>query len=241
MKNIFFILLLSIFVMACQVPAPNVVWEQRVEQDTLGLGDRLPSISLHSNAGTKRLPDDYRGLWLLLYLYDHDFDPVAATDLVSLNSHLIRIRNLEGDVLAIGRDHLPAHLQWLHSLRMDLKNGISFPLASDAGTLLRRQLGLENSSGKKRAYRAILLIDPRGVIRQISFFPREIGLGAVEIVRSLEALRKSDASRFLMPADWPVNALVKDAALQPVPDTLPAEGKAGYSKGCPVWWFCARK
>ena len=47
------------------------------------LGDKLPSMSVHTTHGTKNIPEDYKGKWLVLFSHPADFTPVCTTEFVS--------------------------------------------------------------------------------------------------------------------------------------------------------------
>ncbi|MFB6095608.1 MAG: peroxiredoxin, partial [Halodesulfurarchaeum sp.] len=90
--------------------------------------------------------------------------------------------------------------------------------------------------------RAVFLVNPEGVIRQILYYPKEVGRNIDEILRSLEALQVSEEAGVATPADWPDNPDFGDKVLLPPPGTddeaaarLEEAEKKGYD--AKDWWF----
>ena len=53
-----------------------------------------------------------------------------------------------------------------------------------------------------QAVRAVFVIDPKGVIRTILYYPLSTGRNFDEIRRILQALQKADKDGIATPADW---------------------------------------
>jgi peroxiredoxin (alkyl hydroperoxide reductase subunit C) len=91
-----------------------------------------------------------------------------------------------------------------------------------------------------QAVRAVFVIDPKGIIRTIIYYPLSLGRNFDELLRILEALQTADAFSVATPADW-----------RPGDDVIvPPAGSCGVakermeSKGdikCYDWFFCTKK
>src|SRR5262245_21380207 len=74
--------------------------------------------------------EEYRGRWLVLVFYPHDFSMVCPTELVSLSRRAHEFRALGCDLLGVSCDPVESHLNWL-ATPQDRGGvaGLSFPLA----------------------------------------------------------------------------------------------------------------
>ena len=85
--------------------------------------------------------------------------------------------------------------------------------------------------------RAVFVIDPKGIIRLMIYYPQEIGRQVDEILRALNALQISDAKKVAMPENWPNNELIGDKVIIPPPkDVFGAEERLKTKEGYD-WWF----
>ncbi|HRZ77852.1 MAG TPA: peroxiredoxin, partial [Bacteroidales bacterium] len=90
-----------------------------------------------------------------------------------------------------------------------------------------------------KAVRAVFVIDPKGVIRTIIYYPLSMGRNFDELLRALQALQTADSFGVATPADW-----------RPGDDVIvPPAGSCGTAKDrmegkedmkCYDWFFCTR-
>jgi peroxiredoxin (alkyl hydroperoxide reductase subunit C) len=89
--------------------------------------------------------------------------------------------------------------------------------------------------------RAVFVIDPKGIIRTIIYYPLSMGRNFDELLRVLQALQTADAFACATPADW-----------RPGDDVIvPPAGSCGVAKDrmdgkeagvtCHDWFFCTKK
>jgi peroxiredoxin (alkyl hydroperoxide reductase subunit C) len=92
-----------------------------------------------------------------------------------------------------------------------------------------------------KAVRAVFVIDPKGVIRTIIYYPLSLGRNFDELYRVVIALQTADEFNIATPADW-----------QPGDDVIvPTAGSCGVAKErmetkdetthCYDWFFCTKK
>jgi len=91
--------------------------------------------------------------------------------------------------------------------------------------------------------RAVFIIDPKGIIRAILYYPAELGRNMKEIVRMIKGLKIASEHNVAMPANWPENELVGDhVIIPPAGDVETAKERLLHAeKGeheCYDWWFC---
>lgn len=72
--------------------------------------------------------------------------------------------------------------------------------------------------------RAVFLLDDKGVLRLLLYYPQEIGRNIEEILRVIKALQTADKYGVAIPANWPNNELIKDEVIiSPASDVKTAE------------------
>jgi peroxiredoxin (alkyl hydroperoxide reductase subunit C) len=92
-----------------------------------------------------------------------------------------------------------------------------------------------------KAVRAVFVIDPKGIIRTIIYYPLSLGRNFDELYRVIIALQTADEFSIATPADW-----------RPGDDVIvPTAGSCGVAKErmdnqdenthCHDWFFCTKK
>ena len=92
-----------------------------------------------------------------------------------------------------------------------------------------------------QAVRAVLVIDPAGVIRTILHYPLSLGRNFDELLRIIQGLQVADAFNVACPADWRPGERV----------IVPPAGSCGTAKDrmdchedgveCVDWFFCTKE
>jgi peroxiredoxin (alkyl hydroperoxide reductase subunit C) len=99
---------------------------------------------------------------------------------------------------------------------------------------------LQPAASTTQAVRAVFLIDPRGKVRAILYYPLTNGRNLDEVKRLLVALQTSDAYQVATPANWKPG----DEVIVPPPGSCGAakERMAGAdpSVRCLDWFLCLK-
>ena len=61
--------------------------------------------------------EDYRGRWLVLVFYPHDFSLICPTELVGLSQRFDEFRGQDCELLGIGCDSVESHERWIATPR----------------------------------------------------------------------------------------------------------------------------
>jgi len=101
-------------------------------------------------------------------------------------------------------------------------------------------------SGATITARAVFVVDDKGVIRAIVYYPAEVGRDWDEILRLVKALKISTEKGVALPHKWPNNELIGDRVIVPPAATVDEikereEAKAKGEIECYDWWFCHKK
>ena len=206
------------------------------------IGEKFPEVEVKTTHGVMKLPDHFAGKWFVLFSHPGDFTPVCTTEFYAMQIRLEKFRELGAEVIGLSIDQVFAHLKWAEWIKDNLGVEIEFPIIADDRGQLAETLGMI-PSGSSNTARAVFIVDPKGVIRAIVYYPAEVGRDWDEILRALKALQTSDKYGVALPHKWPNNELIKDHVIVPPASTTDAikERKEAQKKGeieCYDWWLC---
>ncbi|KAG5483066.1 hypothetical protein LSCM4_07285 [Leishmania orientalis] len=160
-------------------------------------------VALMPNGTFKNITlSSYKGKWVVLFFYPLDFTFVCPTEIIQFSDNMCRFKDLNCEVIACSMDSEYAHLQWTSQ---DRKKGglgpMEIPMLADKTKSISRAYGvLEESKGV--AYRGVFIIDPKGILRQITINDMPVGRNVDEVLRLLEALQFVEKHGEVCPANW---------------------------------------
>ncbi len=202
------------------------------------LGDKFPKLEVQTTHGRIKLPDFFKGKWFVLFSHPADFTPVCTTEFVSFQKHYKDFRKLKTELIGLSIDQVFSHIKWTEWIEKHLKVKIEFPIIADDRGEVAEKLGLVHPGKGSNTVRAVFIVDPKGIIRLILYYPQEIGRNIEEILRAVKALQVSDKEKVALPANWPENELIgKKVIIPPASDVKTAKARKKKYK-CFDWWFC---
>lgn len=208
------------------------------------LGDKFPEMEVNTTHGVKRLPEDYKGRWLVLFSHPGDFTPVCTTEFIAFNKKMNEFKDLNTELLGLSVDQVQSHMKWTEWIRENAKEDIKFPIIADELGLVASKLGMLHPGKGTNTVRAVFIIDPDGIIRLMMYYPQEVGRNVNEVLRSLYALQVSDREGVALPENYPNNEFLgKDKVIIP-PASNEDEIKNRKARvldeeiECLDWWFC---
>ena len=208
------------------------------------IGDKFPEVEVKTTKGTFKLPDHYAGKWFVLFSHPADFTPVCTTEFVGFQKRYDQFKELNTELIGLSIDQVFSHLKWIEWIKDNMGVEIEFPVIADDRGELAEMLGMISPFKGNNTVRAVFVVDDKGVIRAMIYYPQEVGRNLDEIVRLVKALQKSDKDGVATPADWPNNELPeKGAVIIPPASTVEEmeERKKACEKGeikCLDWWLC---
>ena len=193
----------------------------------LRIGDLAPDFQARTTQGEVKL-SGFQRRWLLFFSHPADFTPVCTTEFVAFARAADCFAALDCALLGLSVDSLYAHLAWLRAIREAHGVTIPFPLIEDPSMAIARAYGMiDEASPDSTTVRASYVIDPRGVVRAISWYPHNIGRSVEEMLRLVAALRAAEKDGGLAPEGWQPGT-----PLLAPPPTVTGELAAGAN------WFC---
>ena len=202
------------------------------------LGEKFPTLKVHTTHGPKTLPDDYSGKWFVLFSHPADFTPVCTTEFVSFAKHKPQFDELNTELIGLSIDQVFSHIKWTEWIKDHLNVEIPFPIIADDMGQVAKQLGMVHPTKGTNTVRAVFIVDDKGVLRLIMYYPQEIGRNIDEIVRTVKALQYSDNHGVAMPANWPDNELIQDHVIVPPASDEKTAKTRTQEYDCFDWWFC---
>lgn len=212
------------------------------EKNTMPLlGDQFPELEVQTTQGKKSLPEEYEGKWFVLFSHPADFTPVCTTEFYAFQKRYDQFKKLDTELIGLSIDQVFSHIKWVDWIEENLGEKIKFPVIADDRGKVADKLGLVHPGKGTNTVRAVYIVDPKGAIRSILYYPQELGRNLDEILRMVEALQTSDENEVAMPANWPNNELIENRGIiEPAADKETAE-KREKEYDCYDWWFCHKE
>jgi len=202
------------------------------------LGESFPKMEVQTTHGKMSFPRDLKGKWTVLFSHPADFTPVCTTEFVAFNKRYNKFKKLNTQLVGLSIDQVFSHIKWIEWIKDNLDESIKFPVIADDRGLVAEQLGMVQSAKGTNTVRAVFIIDSKGIIRTILYYPQEVGRNVDEILRTVNALQVSDKNGVACPENYPNNELIgKNVIIPPASDEKTAKTRK-KQKNCFDWWFC---
>ena len=206
------------------------------------LGEKFPEMEIMTTHGMKKLPQDYEGKWFVVFSHPSDFTPVCTTEFVEFAKRADDFKELNTELLGLSVDSVFSHIKWTEWIKDNLDVTIPFPIIEDALGRVAIELGMIHPAKGSSTVRAVFIMDDKGIIRLIMYYPQEIGRDINEVLRVVKALQLSDKEGVAVPEKWPNNPFLGDKVIIPPAKTEDdAEKKRQEIKDGKVegydWWF----
>ncbi len=212
------------------------------------IGEKAPSFKAVTTQGEINFPDQYAGKWVILFSHPADFTPVCTSEFMTFATLENQFRELNCELVGLSVDGLFSHIAWLRTIKekieyKGMKNvEVKFPLIEDITMDVAHKYGMiQPGESSTKAVRAVFVIDTKGIIRTILYYPLSLGRNFDELIRIVTALQTADAFSVATPADWrPGDEVI-----------VPPAGSCGVAKErmeskdpsvtCHDWFFCTKK
>lgn len=170
-----------------------------------GIGSKAPAFEAKTTQGTIQFPGDYAGKWVILFSHPADFTPVCETEFRKFAQMVPKLKAHNTELVGLSTDSEYTHEAWLHSLnaKNHRKKEIKFPIIADHERKVAYKYGMIHSQASAdKTVRSVFIIDPKGIMRAILYYPITNGRSFKEIERLLLALQTSDSKNVITGAEW---------------------------------------
>ena len=210
-------------------------------------GDQALAFTAVTTQGEINFPEQYAGSWVILFSHPADFTPVCTSEFMTFATMQDEFAHYNTKLVGLSVDGLYSHIAWLRTIKEKIVYKgmkdveVTFPLIEDISMDVAKRYGMiQPGESTTKAVRAVFVVDPKGVIRTIIYYPLSLGRNFDELLRVVQALQAADAFGVATPADW-----------RPGDDVIvPPAGSCGVAKDrmdgkeditCHDWFFCTKK
>lgn len=204
------------------------------------LNEIAPDFEAVSTHGPLKL-SHYRekGKWVLLFSHPADFTPVCTTEFVAFSQLYPEFQKRNVELIGISVDSTYSHLGWIRNIEQNFKVKVPFPVVADRNMAVAHLYGMIHPGASDTAtVRCVFVIDPKGIVRAMIYYPLQAGRNMDEILRLIDALQTVDKNGCATPANWRPG----DEVIVPAPMTYDgAEKRKEEGYNYTDWYFSKRK
>jgi peroxiredoxin (alkyl hydroperoxide reductase subunit C) len=201
------------------------------------LNEPAPDFQAKTTHGVKKL-EDYKGKWLVLFSHPADFTPVCTTEFIAFAKAYPEFQKLNCELLGLSIDSHYAHIAWVRNIKEKFGVEIPFPIIEDLSMRVAHAYGMiQPGASDTSAVRATFIIDDKGMLRAMVYYPMSNGRSIAEFVRLVQAMQTSEKHGVATPEGWRPG----DKVIVPPPQTVAAAEKRmqeGFE--CTDWYFCKK-
>jgi peroxiredoxin (alkyl hydroperoxide reductase subunit C) len=202
------------------------------------LNEPAPAFEAVTTHGPLRL-SDYEGSWLILFSHPADFTPVCTTEFMAFAEIYPELQKRGVELLGLSIDSVFSHIAWVRNIEEKTGVKIPFPVIADLDRKVATAYGMVMpGESKTETSRCVFVIDPKGVLRAMIYYPLTTGRNMDEILRLVDALQTADTNGVATPANWRPGEKV----ILPAPNTTElAEERVSSGIGeCTDWYLCKK-
>ena len=219
------------------VPAVEETTVEKPVSSMPRLNEPAPDFEAKTTQGIKKL-SDYKGKWLILFSHPADFTPVCTTEFIGFANHYEEFQALNTELLGLSIDSVYAHIAWIRNIKENFDVDIPFPIIEDLSMEVANAYGMiQPGASDTSAVRATFIIDDKGILRAMVYYPMSNGRSIPEFVRLIKALQTSDANKVATPEGWQPGDMV---IVPPPPTVDAAEKRLEEGFECVDWFFCKK-
>lgn len=129
-----------------------------------------------------------------------DFTPVYTSEFMAYATMEDQFAHANTKLVGLSVDGLYSHIAWLRTIKDKIEYKgmkdveVKFPFIEDITMELAKAYGMiQPGESKTKAVRSVLVIDPKGVVRTMIYYPLSLGRNFAELYRVVLALQTADA------------------------------------------------
>ena len=166
------------------------------------LNEPAPDFKALSTQGEISL-SQFKGKWVVLFSHPADFTPVCTTEFVGFAQNAEKFDKLNVQLIGLSIDSVYAHIAWVRDIEKNFGVKIGFPVIADLDMKVAQAYGMIHAGAATTAtVRCVFLIDDKGVVRAMLYYPLTNGRNIDEILRLVEALQTHEQHKVATPANW---------------------------------------
>ncbi len=144
---------------------------------------------------------DYAGRYVVLFFYPLDFTFVCPTEMHAFQEKHEDFKKRGIELLACSVDSEFSHLAWLNTPKdQGGIKGVKYGIITDLGGHIAEEYDVLSEDNV--AYRAVFLIDDKGMVRHQLVNDLPLGRSVDEVLRTVDALKHVEQHGEVCPANW---------------------------------------
>lgn len=178
---------------------------------SLRINDTVPDFTAQSTEGTIRFHDWIGDSYAVLFSHPKDFTPVCTTEFgaVARLAPEFAARNVK--VLGVSVDSVEEHRKWKRDIEAFGGAPADFAIIDDTSLEVSKAFDMlpaeaylpdGRTPADTATVRSVFIIGPDKKVRLMMTYPMSVGRNFAEILRALDAVRKTDGVPLATPADW---------------------------------------
>ena len=202
------------------------------------INEPAPDFSAKTTHGDRRLAD-YKGKWLVLFSHPADFTPVCTTEFIGFANAAAEFKAINCELLGLSIDSIYSHLAWVQNIKEKFGVEITFPIIEDLSMKVATAYGMIlPGASDTSAARATFIIDDKGILRAMIYYPMTNGRSVPEVLRLVRALQTSLTHGVATPEAWQPG----DKVIVGSPKTM-AEVETRLAEGLETtdWYFTVKE
>jgi len=201
------------------------------------INEDAPNFEAKSTHGPLKL-SDFKGRWVVLFSHPADFTPVCTTEFVEFARRSEEFKKRDAQLIGLSVDSVTAHIAWVRNIEQHFGVKIDFPVIADLDTKVAQTYGLIHPSASETAtVRAVFVIDDKGKIRALIYYPMSLGRNIDEVLRVLDGLQTADGNACATPANW----VPGEPVILPPPQTIADAEQRMQSEYDVTDWYFSKK
>jgi len=201
------------------------------------LNEPAPEFKALSTQGEISL-SDYKGKWVVLFSHPADFTPVCTTEFVGFAKRYDEFDRLGVQLIGLSIDSVYAHIAWIRNIEQNFGVQIKFPVIADLDMKVAQKYGMVHPGAASTAtVRCVFIIDDKGVVRAMVYYPLTNGRSIDEIFRLVQALQTHEKNKVATPEGWQPGQPV----IVPAPTTQEGAEKRTQEPYEVTDWYFAKK
>ena len=166
------------------------------------LNEPAPDFDAVSTHGRIKLAD-FQGKWVVLFSHPADFTPVCSTEFGGFASRSKEFEARNTQLIGLSVDGVQAHLAWTSDIERIFGYKVTFPVIADLDMKVSNAYGMIHPGANSTVtVRTVFIIDDKGILRAMVYYPMNVGRNIDEILRVVDALQTADKHGVSTPADW---------------------------------------
>lgn len=179
---------------------------------SLRINDNAPDFTANSTEGEIRFHEWLGDSYAVIFSHPRDFTPVCTTEFGAVAQLVPEFEKRGAKVLGVSVDSVDDHQKWKRDIEAVAGTPANFAMIDDSDLIVAKAYDMLPadyylpSEGRTPAHtatvRSVFIIGPDKKVRLTMTYPMSVGRNFAEILRALDAVRKTDGVPLATPVNW---------------------------------------